>query len=224
MKPNDNLVVSPTEPQGLNRKKVWIQNTDTEQKMYLLNDNNVYEEVINTKLEQKVDKVSGKGLSTNDFTSAYKTKLDGIATGATKNTVENSLTSASTTNALSANQGKVLNEKIIGTTLYSNSTGITGTNTITLNKSISNFKRLKVVYDTCSESGSKFAYGSIKEFDVTGKLTDFLISEVVNVGVYATFSLTGTTLTITRNRKTNSAGIVENGNWIYITKVIGYTV
>lgn len=40
-----------------------------------------------------------------------KTKLDGIATGATKNTVSNSLTDTSITNALSAAQGKILNEK-----------------------------------------------------------------------------------------------------------------
>lgn len=33
-------------------------------------------------LDTKVDKVSGKGLSTNDFTTAEKTKLAGIATGA----------------------------------------------------------------------------------------------------------------------------------------------
>ena len=33
-------------------------------------------------LKNKVDKVSGKGLSTNDFTAAYKTKLDGIAANA----------------------------------------------------------------------------------------------------------------------------------------------
>lgn len=33
-------------------------------------------------LNNKVDKVSGKGLSTNDFTAAYKTKLDGIAANA----------------------------------------------------------------------------------------------------------------------------------------------
>lgn len=32
----------------------------------------------------KVDKVSGKGLSTEDFTTALKTKLEGIAAGATK--------------------------------------------------------------------------------------------------------------------------------------------
>lgn len=35
-------------------------------------------------LDKKVDSVTGKGLSTNDFTTAYKTKLDGIETGATK--------------------------------------------------------------------------------------------------------------------------------------------
>ncbi|WP_421921216.1 tail fiber protein [Marinifilum sp.] len=32
----------------------------------------------------KVNKVSGKALSSNDFTSAYKSKLDGVATGANK--------------------------------------------------------------------------------------------------------------------------------------------
>ena len=37
------------------------------------------------KVDNKVDQVSGKGLSTNDFTNAYKTKLDGIGTGAQKN-------------------------------------------------------------------------------------------------------------------------------------------
>lgn len=35
----------------------------------------------------KVDKVTGKGLSTNDFTDALKTKLDGIETGAQVNTI-----------------------------------------------------------------------------------------------------------------------------------------
>lgn len=35
-------------------------------------------------LKGKVDTVDGKGLSTNDFTTAYKTKLDGIEEGATK--------------------------------------------------------------------------------------------------------------------------------------------
>lgn len=36
----------------------------------------------------KVDKVSGKGLSTNDYTTAEKTKLSGVATGAQVNVIE----------------------------------------------------------------------------------------------------------------------------------------
>ena len=35
-------------------------------------------------LFEKVDKVSGKGLSTNDYTTAEKNKLTGIETGANK--------------------------------------------------------------------------------------------------------------------------------------------
>ena len=44
----------------------------------------------------KVDKVSGKGLSTNDYTTNEKNKLAGIATGATKVIVDSALSSTST--------------------------------------------------------------------------------------------------------------------------------
>lgn len=60
----------------------------------------------------KVDKVEGKELSSNDFTNAYKTKLDGIAAQANKTIVDNLLTSTSTTNALAAAQGKALKDLI----------------------------------------------------------------------------------------------------------------
>lgn len=50
-------------------------------------------------LANKVDKASGKQLSTNDFTTAEKTKLSGIETGATNVTVDSSL-SALSTNAI----------------------------------------------------------------------------------------------------------------------------
>lgn len=39
-------------------------------------------EYVNNKLDTKVDKVSGKGLSTNDFTTAEKNKLANISSGA----------------------------------------------------------------------------------------------------------------------------------------------
>lgn len=50
---------------------------------YIASDQTVTE-ALNTAIAGKVDKVTGKGLSTNDFTAALKTKLDGIAAGATK--------------------------------------------------------------------------------------------------------------------------------------------
>ena len=112
---------------------------------------------IKNTLNSKVDKVSGKQLSTNDYTTAEKQKLSGIAANAnnyvlptassstkggvqlgyaasgknyplvvdgsgkayvtvnwsdTKVTVNNTLTSTSTTEALSAAQGKVLKDAL----------------------------------------------------------------------------------------------------------------
>ena len=43
---------------------------------------------VDTELDKKVDKVTGKGLSTNDYTTAEKTKLTGIATGAEVNKID----------------------------------------------------------------------------------------------------------------------------------------
>lgn len=43
-------------------------------------------DILDTTVNNKVDKVSGKQLSTNDYTAAEKTKLAGIATGATNYT------------------------------------------------------------------------------------------------------------------------------------------
>ena len=47
----------------------------------------VWEKVKNALLG-KVDKVDGKGLSTNDYTSEEKTKLSGIASGSQVNVLE----------------------------------------------------------------------------------------------------------------------------------------
>ena len=56
----------------------------------------------------KVDKVAGKGLSTNDYTTTEKNKLAGIAEGANKTIVDSAL-SASSTNPV---QNKVINTEI----------------------------------------------------------------------------------------------------------------
>ena len=67
---------------------------------------------VNIDISGKVDKVEGKDLSTNDYTTAEKTKLAGIAEGANKTVINDTLTSTSKTEALSANQGKTLDGKI----------------------------------------------------------------------------------------------------------------
>lgn len=72
--------------------------------------NPVQNKVINSALGDKVDKVSGKGLSTNDFTTAEKEKLAGITAGATKVTVDSALSSTSTNPV----QNKVINTALAG--------------------------------------------------------------------------------------------------------------
>lgn len=51
------------------------------------------------------------GTSENNFTDEYKNKLDGIASGANKTVINNTLTSSSTKEALSAAMGKKLNDE-----------------------------------------------------------------------------------------------------------------
>ena len=58
-------------------------------------------------LDEKVDKVNGKSLSTEDYTTEEKNKLSGIESGANKTTVDSSLSSTSTNPV----QNKVINTK-----------------------------------------------------------------------------------------------------------------
>lgn len=80
--------------------------------------NPVQNKVVASALNGKVSAVSGKGLSTNDYTNDEKQKLSGIATGATKNVIDSSL-STSSTNAV---QNKVVTAKL--NTLTSNLGGL----------------------------------------------------------------------------------------------------
>lgn len=65
---------------------------------------------VNIDLSGKVDKVAGKGLSTNDYTTAEKTKLAGIAEGAEVNVLEGIQVNGTALNATN----KVVNIDISG--------------------------------------------------------------------------------------------------------------
>ena len=67
---------------------------------------------IATQLGGKVDKETGKGLSSNDYTNAEKAKLDGIEAGANKTVIVNNLAAVAAGSALDATQGKVLSDTL----------------------------------------------------------------------------------------------------------------
>ena len=71
-------------------------------------DTSVSDQITNA-IANKVDKVDGKGLSTNDYTTDEKNKLAGIAIGATKVTVDSTLMS----NSANPVQNKVVNNAIL---------------------------------------------------------------------------------------------------------------
>ena len=73
-------------------------------------------------LAGKVDKVSGKGLSTNDYTTAEKNKLAGIEAQANKTVVDSALSSSSTNPV----QNNVINTAIAGKADASTVTALSG--------------------------------------------------------------------------------------------------
>ena len=75
-----NHVNNKSNPHAVTKSQVGLGNVDNTSD----NDKPV-SAATKTELDKKVDKVSGKGLSTNDYTTAEKNKLAGIAAGAEVN-------------------------------------------------------------------------------------------------------------------------------------------
>ena len=79
----DTHVVRVDNPHAVTKAQVGLSNVDNTSDL-----NKPISTVTQTVLEAKVDKITGKGLSTEDYTTAEKSKLAGIATGAQVNTVD----------------------------------------------------------------------------------------------------------------------------------------
>ena len=84
-----------------NLKNIFVGKQDIDNSLSSTSENPVQNKVINTALGNKVDKVSGKQLSTNDYTTTEKNKLAGIASGAevNQNTFANVKVGSSTISA-----------------------------------------------------------------------------------------------------------------------------
>lgn len=70
-------------PHDVSKSQVGLGNVDNTSDM-----DKPVSTAMQTALDKKVDKVAGKGLSTNDYTDAEKIKLEGIAEGAQVNVIE----------------------------------------------------------------------------------------------------------------------------------------
>lgn len=73
-------VADDNNPHGVTASQVGLENVDNTSDL-----DKPVSTATQTALSNKVDKVTGKGLSTNDFTNALKSKLDGIESGAEVN-------------------------------------------------------------------------------------------------------------------------------------------
>lgn len=106
----------------------------------------------------KVDKVSGKGLSTNDYTTTEKNKLAGIANGA------------------EVNQNAFSNIAVGSVTITADSKTDTLTiaagNNITLTADAANDKLIIAVKDTTYSTGTASVLGLTKLYTATGTATD----------------------------------------------------
>ena len=106
-------------------------------------DFNTYSGAVDTAISNKVDKVSGKDLSSNDFTDALKTKLDNIASGAEVNVQADWAETATTADSY------IKNKPTLGTAAAKGvSTGITNSDNLIEAKHIYNGVGVTVAYDS----------------------------------------------------------------------------
>ena len=163
-------------------------------------------------LDNKVDKIEGKTLSTNDYTTTEKDKLKGIATGATKTIVEDSVTSTSTTNAVSAKSVKQVYDLV-------NSKANTDVATTTNNGLMSNADKSKL--DGIAEGANNYTLPTASSTVLGGiKIQDGSGLEITAEGALSVTTLKNTVEThvadnvkhikTTERNKWNTVGTVAN--------------
>lgn len=162
-----------------------------------------------TELNKKVEKIEGKGLSTNDFTNTLKTKLDGIAEGAQVNVIESiavngedrtitgkkvDIAVPTDTSELTNNAGFITSAAITGKENSSNKvTSITSSSTDV------QYPSAKAVYTGLNGKVDKVSGKGLSTNDYTtiekNKLTG--IAEGAQVNVIESVKVNGTALTPT---------------------------
>ena len=138
-------------------------------------DFNTYSGAVDTAISNKVDKVSGKDLSSNDFTDTLKTKLDNIASGAEVNVQADWAETATTADSY------IKNKPTLGTAAAKGvSTGITNSDNLIEAKHIYSGVGVTVAYDSESHYIQlKNTAGSVlSSFDASAFLVDGMVDSV----------------------------------------------
>ena len=138
-----------------------------------------YHSKIKALLADKVDKVSGKGLSTNDYTSTEKTKLSGIATGAEVNQNAFSNIAVGTTTIAADTKTDTLT--------------LTAGNNITLTPNATNDSVTIAATNTTYDDATQSTHGLMSATDKT-KLDGIAEGATANVGTITGVSMNGTSI------------------------------
>lgn len=173
-----------------------------------------------SEINDKVSKVAGKGLSQNDFTDEYKTKLDNLNETIPK--IVDNLATEDSSKSLSAKQGKVLNEKIMGTVLYVNETETGGD--ITLSDNADNYDYFDF---HCKRSTHIYTVRVYKPNNNTVSLTTSFCDGTYIYVYTKILNISGTQITVVRSNlgyfdnNGSHAGADDNN---LIIKVVGYKI
>lgn len=149
-------------------------------------------------LATKVDKITGKGLSTNDYTTAEKDKLAGIATGANKTVVDSALSSTSTNPV----QNKIVKEAIDN--LLSSQLGIAFNSGVELTHG-EEFKVIKSV-----ESKENILYPYSQTYKLPSETTLSLGTTSGSGNAVTDISVSGHQITLTKGETFSKSGHTHN--------------
>lgn len=140
-------------------------------------------------INNKVDKVSGKGLSTNDYTTDEKNKLSGIAAGANKTVVDS---------ALNANSTNPVQNKVINTALAGKASTAVASQTANGLFSAADKKKL----DGIAEGANKIT--------VDAALSESSVNPVQNMAVQKALTAQASVLNATKNTAEDAYNGVES--------------
>ena len=208
-------------------------------------------EGIQSQLNNKVDKIEGKGLSTNDYTTEEKTKLSGIEEGANKTIVDDNLSSTSTNPV----QNKIVDANFASLKTYIDTQDSKLYNDLEEYIATEDEKVLETVgtglsnYDTTIQAQLSNKVDKVEGKDLsTNDLTDDLLTklnntatkveEIATVGgepnIIEVIKRNGTALTVTdkavdisvptnNNQLTNGAGYITGIDNSDVIEALGFT-